>query len=197
MRIGVLAVQGAVSEHIDMTLKALRELSVSGEVFPLRKREDLQSLKGLIIPGGESTTIFKLLLRDGLFDALRELISNGLPVMGTCAGVIMLSKEIEGGIEGQRSFSVLDAKVSRNAYGRQVDSFEAPLKLSFDDKPFKGVFIRAPKILSFSERVKPIAFLDDEVVGVEQGNLIGLTFHPELTDDTRLHRYFLEKVLSF
>lgn len=197
MRIGVLAVQGAVSEHIEMTLKALRELSVSGEVFPLRKREDLQSLKGLIIPGGESTTIFKLLLRDGLFDALRELISNGLPVMGTCAGVIMLSKEIEGGIEGQRSFSVLDAKVSRNAYGRQVDSFEAPLKLSFDDKPFKGVFIRAPKILSFSERVKPIAFLDDEVVGVEQGNLIGLTFHPELTDDTRLHRYFLEKVLSF
>lgn len=197
MRIGVLAVQGAVSEHIEMTLKALRELSVSGEVFPLRKREDLQSLKGLIIPGGESTTIFKLLLRDGLFDALRELISDGLPVMGTCAGVIMLSKEIEGGIEGQRSFSVLDAKVSRNAYGRQVDSFEAPLKLSFDDKPFKGVFIRAPKILSFSERVKPIAFLDDEVVGVEQGNLIGLTFHPELTDDTRLHRYFLEKVLSF
>lgn len=197
MRIGVLAVQGAVSEHIDMTLKALRELSVSGEVFPLRKREDLQSLKGLIIPGGESTTIFKLLLRDGLFDALRELISDGLPVMGTCAGVIMLSKEIEGGIKGQRSFSVLDAKVSRNAYGRQVDSFEAPLKLSFDDKPFKGVFIRAPKILSFSERVKPIAFLDDEVVGVEQGNLIGLTFHPELTDDTRLHRYFLEKVLSF
>lgn len=197
MRIGVLAVQGAVSEHIEMTLKALRELKVDGEVFPLRKREDLQSLRGLIIPGGESTTIFKLLSRDGLFDILKELISNGLPVMGTCAGVIMLAKEIEGGIEGQRSFSALDVKVSRNAYGRQVDSFEAPLRLSFDDKPFKGVFIRAPRISSFSDGVKPIAFLNDEVVGVEQGSLIGLTFHPELTDDTRLHRYFLKKVFSF
>ncbi|MBC7330809.1 MAG: pyridoxal 5'-phosphate synthase glutaminase subunit PdxT [Synergistetes bacterium] len=198
MRIGVLAVQGAVSEHIEAISKALKEMNLKGEVFPLRRREDLQGLRGLIIPGGESTTIFKLLLRDGLFDELKDLILNGLAVMGTCAGIIMLAKEIEGGIEGQRGFSLLNIRVSRNAYGRQVDSFEAPLKLSFDEgEPFRGVFIRAPRILRLYEGVKPLAFLGEEVVGVEQGNLIGLTFHPELTDDTRLHRYFLEKALSF
>lgn len=197
MRIGVLSIQGAVSEHIESTYRALREMGLSGEVFPLKRREDLEGLRGLIIPGGESTTIFKLLVRDNLFDELGNLIASGLPVMGTCAGIIMLAKEIEGGIRGQRGFSVLDVRISRNAYGRQVDSFEAPLRLSFDDRPFKGVFIRAPRILSLSGGVKPLAFLGEEVVGVEQGNVIGLTFHPELTDDLRLHAYFLKKVLAF
>ncbi len=195
MRIGVLGLQGAVSEHIEALQRAMRELNLEGEVFALKRREDLDGLSGLIIPGGESTTIFKLLSRNGLFETLRELILDGLPVMGTCAGLIMLAKEIEGGIEGQRSFQVLDIRVGRNAYGRQVDSFEACVKLSFDERPFKGVFIRAPRILGLWGEVKPIAFLGDEVVGVEAGKVLGLTFHPELTDDLTLHRYFLRRLI--
>ncbi|GAB6100948.1 pyridoxal 5'-phosphate synthase glutaminase subunit PdxT [Thermococcus atlanticus] len=196
MRVGVIGVQGAVSEHIEASKKALENLGVDGEVFWLKRPEQLGSLDAIIIPGGESTTISRLMVKNGLFDKVRELGESGLPVMGTCAGLIMLSKEVVGATPEQMFLELLDVRVNRNAYGRQVDSFEASLRLSFDDEPFQGVFIRAPRIVELlSREVKPIAWLGDRIVGVEQNSIIGLEFHPELTDDTRLHEYFLMKAL--
>ena len=151
-------------------------------------------MSALIIPGGESTTISKLMDRNRIFDKVKQLGEEGLPIMGTCAGLILLAKKVQGAIESQRFLELLDVEVSRNAYGRQVDSFEAPLTLTFSNKPFPGVFIRAPRIVKIFGRAKPIAYYREEVVGVEQDNLIGLTFHPELSDDTRLHEYFLKKI---
>ncbi|WP_010476994.1 pyridoxal 5'-phosphate synthase glutaminase subunit PdxT [Thermococcus zilligii] len=196
VRVGVLGLQGDVSEHVDAAKKALKNLGVSGEVFWLRRPEQLEGISAIIIPGGESTTISRLMLKTGLFEPVKKLGEEGLPIMGTCAGLIMLSKEVVGATPEQRFLELLDVKVNRNAYGRQVDSFEAPIKLAFSDEPFIGVFIRAPRIVELlSNRVKPIAWLGDRVVGVEQDNLIGLEFHPELTEDTRVHEYFLRKAL--
>lgn len=196
VKVGVIGLQGDVSEHIDATKRALKNLGVSGEVIWLRRKEQLEDVSALIIPGGESTTISRLMERNGLLEPARKLGEDSLPIMGTCAGLIMLSKEVIGATPGQRFLELLDVRVSRNAYGRQVDSFEAPVKLSFSEEPFPGVFIRAPRILGLlSERVEPIAWLEDRPVGVEQKNIIGLEFHPELTEDTRVHEYFLEKAL--
>ncbi|ASJ16856.1 pyridoxal 5'-phosphate synthase subunit PdxT [Thermococcus chitonophagus] len=196
MKVGVIGLQGDVSEHIEATKRAMESLGVSGDVIWLRKPEQLEGISAIIIPGGESTTISRLMQKTGLFEPVKKLIENGLPVMGTCAGLIMLSKEVVGATPEQKFLEVLDVKVNRNAYGRQVDSFEAPVKLAFDDEPFIGVFIRAPRILELlSDKVKPLAWLEDRVVGVEQDNIIGLEFHPELTDDTRVHEYFLKKAL--
>ncbi|WP_297420987.1 pyridoxal 5'-phosphate synthase glutaminase subunit PdxT [Thermococcus sp.] len=196
VKVGVIGLQGDVSEHIDAAKKALENLGVPGEVIWLRKQEQLEGISAVIVPGGESTTISRLMVKNDLFESIKKLGREGLPIMGTCAGLIMLSKEVIGATSGQRFLGLLDVRVNRNAYGRQVDSFEAPVKLAFSNEPFIGVFIRAPRIMGLlSGRVKPIAWLDDRIVGVEQGNVIGLEFHPELTDDTRVHEYFLGKVL--
>ncbi|WP_297477026.1 pyridoxal 5'-phosphate synthase glutaminase subunit PdxT [Thermococcus sp.] len=196
VRVGVIGLQGDVGEHIEASKRALENLGISGEVIWLRKPRQLEGISSIIIPGGESTTISRLMVKNGLLEPVRKLGEEGIPIMGTCAGLIMLSKEVIGATPEQRFLELLDVKVNRNAYGRQVDSFEAPIKLAFSDEPFPGVFIRAPRIVELlSERVKPIAWLGDRVVGVEQGNLIGLEFHPELTEDTRVHEYFLKKAL--
>jgi len=196
VKVGVIGVQGAVSEHIEAVKKAMEKLGVSGSIFWLKKPEQLKEIDAIIIPGGESTTISKLMIKNGLFDAVKKLGEEGVPIMGTCAGLIMLSKEVIGATQEQKFLGLLEIKVNRNAYGRQVESFEAVLKLAFSPEPFIGVFIRAPKIVELlSDKVKPIAWLGDRVVGVEQKNLIGLEFHPELTEDTRLHEYFLKKAL--
>ncbi len=194
MRIGVIGVQGAVSEHISSTRKALENLGIRGEVVWVRRRRDLEGVSGLILPGGESTTISKLMERNGIFDEVRRLGLEGVPIMGTCAGLILLAKTVLGAIPGQRFLKLLDAEVARNAYGRQVDSFEAPIRLTFSDRPFQGIFIRAPRILRLHGKARPIAYRGEEVVGAEEGNLIGLAFHPELADDTRVHEYFIEKI---
>ncbi|WP_297487544.1 pyridoxal 5'-phosphate synthase glutaminase subunit PdxT [Thermococcus sp.] len=196
VRVGVIGLQGDVSEHIDAAKRTLENLGVSGEVIWLRRKEQLEGISAIIIPGGESTTISRLMVENGLLEPVRKLGEEGLPIMGTCAGLIMLSKEVIGATPEQKFLALLDVRVNRNAYGRQVDSFEAPVKLAFSDEPFIGVFIRAPRIVELlSDRVKPIAWLGDRVVGVEQDNIIGLEFHPELTDDTRVHEYFLRKAL--
>ena len=196
VRVGVIGLQGDVGEHIEASKRALENLGISGEVIWLRKPRQLEGISAIIIPGGESTTISRLMVKNGLLEPVRKLGEEGIPIMGTCAGLIMLSKDVIGATPDQRFLELLDVKVNRNAYGRQVDSFEAPIKLAFSDEPFPGVFIRAPRIVELlSERVKPIAWLGDRVVGVEQDNLIGLEFHPELTEDTRVHEYFLRKIL--
>ena len=196
VKVGVIGLQGDVSEHIDAAKKALENLGVSGEVIWLRKPEGLEGISAIIIPGGESTTISRLMVKNGLLEPVKKLSEEGLPIMGTCAGLIMLSKDVIGATSEQKFLELLDVRVNRNAYGRQVDSFEAPVKLAFSNEPFTGVFIRAPRIVEIlSDKVKPIAWLGDRVVGVEQENIIGLEFHPELTEDTRVHEYFLGKVL--
>ena len=196
VKVGVVGLQGDVSEHIDAARRALENLGVTGEVVWLRKPGQLDGISAIIIPGGESTTISRLMVKNGLLEPVRKLGEEGVPIMGTCAGLIMLSKEVMGATPGQRFLGLLDVKVNRNAYGRQVDSFEAPIKLAFSDEPFPGVFIRAPRLVEIlSDGVRPIAWLGDRVVGVEAGNVIGLEFHPELTEDTRVHEYFLEKAV--
>ncbi|NJE11175.1 pyridoxal 5'-phosphate synthase glutaminase subunit PdxT [Thermococcus sp. MAR1] len=196
VKVGVIGLQGDVSEHIEASKRALENLGVSGEVIWLRKPGQLGEVSAVIIPGGESTTISRLMVKNGLLEPVRKLGEEGLPIMGTCAGLIMLSKEVTGATPEQRFLKLLDVRVNRNAYGRQVDSFEAPIKLAFSDEPFPGVFIRAPRIVELlNDKVRPIAWLGDRVIGLEAGNIIGLEFHPELTSDTRVHEYFLEKAL--
>jgi 5'-phosphate synthase pdxT subunit len=187
MKIGVLALQGAFREHIE----ALRELGV--EAVEVRLPEQLDGLDGLIIPGGESTAIGKLAVKYGLQEAIQRYVSDGKPVYGTCAGMIMLSKDV--GMD-QPLFGLMDIKVERNAFGRQLDSFETGLDIpALGDKPFPGVFIRAPRIEDVGEGVEVLAKLDDGTpVAAQEGNIIVTAFHPELTGDLRFHRYFLAMV---
>ncbi len=185
MLIGVVAIQGDFAEHMDM----LCRLGV--ETKKVRLPKDLESVDGVIIPGGESTTLGIVGTRYGLFDALRERIGEGLPVFGTCAGAIVLAKTI---LESdQPRIGVLDIVVNRNAYGRQKDSFEADIYVpKLGEVPVRGVFIRAPVIEAVGEGVEVLAELDEKPVFVQQENILAATFHPELTDDTRIHRYFLK-----
>jgi len=198
VRIGVLALQGSFIEHIAV----LKRLGVEPPAVKLPK--DLVGLDGLIIPGGESTTIGKLATTYKLHDEIKRLGEGGLPIWGTCAGMIVLAKEIEGAT--QPHLGLMDMAVSRNAFGRQVESFEADLAIPVLDsvsseeekgKPFRAVFIRAPSIERVGEGVEVLATLDEGlVVAARQGNLLATAFHPELTEDTRFHRYFLQIVES-
>jgi pyridoxal 5'-phosphate synthase pdxT subunit len=187
MRIGVLALQGAFREHID----ALRKLGV--ETVEVRLPEQLEGLDGLIIPGGESTAIGKLAVKYGLQDAIRRYVKAGHAVYGTCAGMIMLSKDVG---RDQPLLSLMDIKVERNAFGRQLDSFETDLEIpALGDEPFPGVFIRAPRIESVGDDVEVLAKLENGTpVAAREGNMIVTAFHPELTDDLRWHRYFLSLI---
>ncbi len=187
MKIGVLALQGAFIEHE----KVLRGLGV--ESSEVRKPEDLQKLDGLIIPGGESTTIGKLAVEYGLIEPLRQFAQEK-PTWGTCAGMIFLAKDI--GIDRQPILGVMDISVNRNAFGRQVDSFEEDLQVSqLGDEPFHAVFIRAPIVTRVGEGVKVLAALEDaRVVAVESGHMLATAFHPELTPDNRFHHYFIKMV---
>jgi 5'-phosphate synthase pdxT subunit len=187
-KIGVLAMQGAFIEHMD----ALRRLGV--EAVSIRLPEELKGIKGLIIPGGESTTIGKLITEYRLKGELRKLIAQGIPVLGTCAGMILLAKELSG--LDQETLGVMGIRVRRNAFGRQVDSFETDLDISvLGPPPFHAVFIRAPWIEKVGERVEVLASLPDGTpVAAREGNLIATAFHPELTCDLRLHQYFLSLV---
>jgi pyridoxal 5'-phosphate synthase pdxT subunit len=190
MRIGVLALQGAYREHA----QALSELGA--EPVEVRRPEELEGLDGLIIPGGESTTIRMLMRELGLEAALRERIAHGFPVLGTCAGLIVLANRVDGAaVDG---LNALDADVQRNAFGRQVDSFEDDLTVpAFGDKPVHGVFIRAPLVEEVDDGVDVLARLrDGRIVGVQQGSVVGLAFHPELTGDRRFHEYFLELIAA-
>ena len=187
MKIGVLALQGAFREHRWM----LEKLGVEG--VEIRKTEELDEIDGLIIPGGESTTMGKLLNDFKIMEPLREKIAKGFPVYGTCAGMILLCDEILG--SEQPRIGGIDAKVRRNAYGRQLESFEADfLVKEMGDQPFRAVFIRAPYIESVGERVDVMAVVQDHIVVAKQGNLLVSAFHPELTEDSRIHEYFLQTV---
>ncbi len=188
MKVGVLALQGAFAEQVN----ALSRLGVDS--IEVRLAADLLQADALIIPGGESTTISKLLLGNVLFEPLIDRITHGFPVLGICAGMILMAKEIvdNGRVE---SLNILDIAGRRNAYGRQLDSFEADLEIpACGPEKFHGVFIRAPIIESCRKDVKILCRLNNQPVAVRQGNLIACSFHPELTEDLRFHRYFLETI---
>ncbi len=191
MRIGVLSLQGDFSEHTAI----LEKLGV--EVTAVRQPAQLEGLDGLIIPGGESTTMLNLMRSYNLVQPLRELIQNGLPVMGTCAGMILLAKRVTN--TDMETLAVMDIEVRRNAFGRQVDSFEAELDIPLPgEEPFPAVFIRAPFIVDTDSGVEILCRLpDDTIVAARQGNLLALAFHPELNCDSRLHRYFLDMVKGY
>ena len=184
MKVGVLALQGAFIEH-EKKLRAL-----GAEVRQVRLPADLQGLDGLIIPGGESTTIGKLAVEYGLVDPLREF-ARSKPTWGTCAGMIFLAKDI--GVDRQPVLGVMDICVNRNAFGRQIDSFEVALPIAaIGDEPFHAVFIRAPVVTKAEPDVEVLSTLDDgRIVAVQQEHLLATAFHPELTEDDRLHRHFL------
>ena len=188
MRIGVLASQGAFVEHISM----LHQLEV--EAVPVRLPRELMGLDGLVIPGGESTSIGRLMLDYNLMNEIRDRARNGLPVFGTCAGMILLAKKVEGSY--LESMGLMDITLRRNAFGRQRDSFEAELSIPvLGEKTFPGVFIRAPVIVRAGDGVGILARLaDDTTVAVREGKLLASAFHPELTDDLRFHQYLLDIV---
>ena len=187
MKIGVLALQGAFREHIE----ALQKLGA--ETVEVRLPEQLEGLDGLIIPGGESTAIGKLAVKYGLLEAIRRYAQAGKPVYGTCAGMILLSRDVG---RDQPLLGVMDVTVERNAFGRQLDSFETNLDIpALGDETFPAVFIRAPKIESVGDGVKVLAKLPDGTpVAAQQDKMLVTAFHPELTDDLRFHRYFLAVV---
>jgi 5'-phosphate synthase pdxT subunit len=188
MKIGVLASQGAFAEHI----LALQKLDT--EAVPVRLPRELKGVDGLIIPGGESTTISRLLLAYDLMNEIASMARGGITVFGTCAGMILMAKHISG--NGAPSLGLMNIRVKRNAFGRQVDSFETELAIPvLGKKPFPAVFIRAPVIEHCDDGVEVLARLtDDTVVAARQDKLLVTAFHPELTDDLRFHRYFLDIV---
>ena len=190
--IGVLALQGDFREHA----AALDRIGVSS--LKVRTLQELDSVSGLIIPGGESTVMHKLSVTYGLFEPICAKIRAGLPVFGTCAGLIMLSDEIQDGIVGQETFGGLNVTVRRNAFGHQNDSFEIDLDFKgIDDGPVHAAFIRAPLITEVRDGAEVVAALPDGgVVGVRQGNLMGISFHPEVTGEDRIHKLFASMVAS-
>jgi len=189
-RVGVLALQGDFREHIAV----LR--SLGADAVPVKRPEELERVTGLVIPGGESSVMDKLSRMFGLAEPLKAAIAAGMPVYGTCAGLIMLADTVLDAIEGQQTLGGFDLVVRRNAFGSQLDSFETDLEVPvLDGPPVHAVFIRAPIVESMGESARALASLPDgRVVAVQQGVLLGTSFHPEMTGDTRFHEYFLRTV---
>ena len=191
-KIGVLALQGGYAAHASV----LRRLGA--EVIEVRLPEHLALCDALVMPGGESTTIIRLLQRNHLDTAIIDRANAGMPIFATCAGLILLSKRIDAGAEqgGQPTLGLLDVAVVRNGFGRQLDSFEADLQIKGFDAPVRAIFIRAPIIKDVGESVDVLTIVDDHIVMVQQGNILAAAFHPELLDDDRIHAYFLDKVVA-
>jgi len=189
MKIGVLALQGDVREHIDSLL------TCEVEAVPVRRASEIESVDALVLPGGESTTIAQLAEVFGIFDLIKSKINNGMPVYGSCAGMILLADQILDAKQGQKSFGGLDITVRRNAFGRQVDSFESDI--AFDDgsdQLIRAVFIRAPWVEKVSDTVQVLASIASHPVAVRSKTALATSFHPEISGDNRIHRYFIEQV---
>ncbi len=188
---GVIALQGNVEEHVESIRRVLGE---GDETVRIKHRGIVPTCDAIIIPGGESTTLCRLAWSEGIAPEIIERAGQGMPILGTCAGLILLASEGDDEVKktGQRLLGLMDTQIDRNAFGRQRESFEAPLRLScIEDGPFNAVFIRAPAIVAAGAGVEVLARLDDLIVAARQGNILALAFHPELTGDTRIHEYFL------
>jgi pyridoxal 5'-phosphate synthase pdxT subunit len=198
INIGVLAVQGDVAENIMATKMAIEELGLDGMVTEVKTPEQISDLDGLVIPGGESTVIGTLSLVNGSLKKIKEKIASGMPVFGICAGMIMLSKKAKDRVVGEMDqplLDFLDVKIERNAFGRQKDSFESEISMDkMGIKKFLGVFIRAPSIIETGKDVEILSKFNEKIIAVKQGNIIGTSFHPELTGDLSLHKYFVSLI---
>jgi 5'-phosphate synthase pdxT subunit len=186
MKVGVLALQGAVAEHI----RSIEQAGATGVI--VKRVEQLEELDGLIIPGGESTTIGKLMRKYDFIDAVRQFSAQGKPIFGTCAGLIVLAERIEG--QDDAHLGLMDMTVARNAFGRQRESFETDLPVKGIEEPIRAVFIRAPLITQVGPDVEVLSTFNGEIVTARQGHLLAASYHPELTDDYRLHQYFLDMI---
>lgn len=188
IKIGVLGLQGAVAEHV----KALSACGVETSI--VKRAEQLEGLKGLVIPGGESTTVGKLLEIYGLDKAIIDAVGNGMGLFGTCTGLILMAKDIDG--SGQPRLGIMDICAKRNAYGRQVDSFEADIPIpSVGSEPFRTIFIRAPYIDRVWGKAEALAYENDKIILAKQDKMLAAAFHPELTNDLRVHKLFLSMVI--
>lgn len=189
MKIGVLALQGDVAEHI----ASLGDCGVIAS--GVRSKQEIESIDALVIPGGESTTIAKLAKAFGVFDLIKSRIASGMPTYGSCAGMILIADQIlDGGVD-QEGFGGIDAQVRRNAFGRQVDSFETDLTFAgISGAAFRAVFIRAPWVESVGTQVEVLASFNGHAVAIRQGHLLATSFHPELTGDNRIHRFFVDQL---
>ena len=198
LKVGVLAIQGDVQENLLSTKKALDGLGIGGTVTNVKTAGDVEKLDGLIIPGGESTTIGQLSLVNSSLRVIKEKIEQGMPVLGICAGMILLSKTADDRVVGKTNqplLEVFDVKLERNSFGRQRESFEAEIAMDSINIPkFRGVFIRAPSVSETSSDVEVLAKFNDKIVAIKKGNIIGTSFHPELTRDISLHKYFVNLV---
>ena len=202
IKVGILGIQGDIEENILSVAEALKNLNLQGTVESVRYSESIAELDGLILPGGESTVIGNLLsIQGNIFQTIKKKISEGMPVLGTCAGLIMLSKRTYDKVVGetkQNLFGVLDVVIERNAFGRQHESFEVDLNIPILGKGlFRGIFIRSPIINNVGESVNILTKLNDKIVAVKQNNIIGTSFHPELSADRRLHELFIKDILEF
>jgi 5'-phosphate synthase pdxT subunit len=202
IKIGVLGIQGDIEENVLSTEEALKHQNLRGTVELVRYSESIEELDGLVLPGGESTVIGNLLSIQGkVFQTIEKRITEGMPVLGTCAGLIMLSKRAYDRVVGetkQKLFGILDVVIERNAFGRQHESFEVDLEIPLLGRdPFRGIFIRAPIINNVGENVTILTKLNDKIVAVKQNNVIGTSFHPELSADRRLHELFIKDILEF
>ena len=200
INIGILALQGDIEENIVATRDAMSTLSLNAYTTPVRYQKELESVDGLIIPGGESTVIGNLLtLKSGIWTTLQKRLIQGMPAMGTCAGMIVMAKKAYDSVVGelnQQLLGVLDIVVERNSFGRQNESFEANLPIDgFEGEDFRGVFIRAPSVTKVGTNVKILGRFAEKVVAVQQGNIIGTSFHPELSDDLRFHKLLVALIM--
>ena len=196
--IGILALQGDVAENFISTMMAMNELGIDGYVSQVKTPDQISALDGLIIPGGESTMMGQLSLVNGVMNALKEKIESGMPVLGICAGMILLSKNSKDRVVGstdQPLLDALDVEIERNSFGRQKDSFEAEISLEPMNIPsFQGVFIRAPAVLQTGSGVETLGKFNEKIIAVKQGNILPISFHPELTRDVSLHKQFVQMV---
>jgi len=193
--IGILGIQGAISEHIASMEATLKEANTPGKVFVVNHKEKMTDIDALIIPGGESTTISRVLHKSDLYNIISERIKeNNLLIMGTCAGCVILSKELSDNAKDVKLLNAMDMQVERNAFGRQKESFEKPIGIQGFSSPYNAVFIRAPIIKKVWGKCKVLAKIDKKIVMARQDNTLALSFHPELTNDLRIHKYFLDMV---
>ena len=198
INIGILAVQGDVAENILATKMAIEDLGMEGIVTEVKTPEQIADLDGLVIPGGESTVKGTLYLVNGSLKKIKEKIASGMPVFGICVGMILLSKKAKDRVVGEMDqplLDFLDVKIERNAFGRQKDSFESEISMDkIGISKFPGVFIRAPSIIETGKDVEVLSKFNEKIIAVKQGNILGTSFHPELTGDISLHKYFVSMI---